>query len=137
MYVSKEVDYALRTMIALAAQKGRALTDRDISKSFKIPYNFLALILPKLLRNGLVSLEKDEKKKEVYRLGKKPSAVSVFDVLVAVNGPLDLIALNKTGREEMGDFGPLMKMWAGLALEIETYLRGVSLESCPLAEAPK
>jgi Rrf2 family protein len=133
MYVSKEVDYALRAMIVLAAKGGQSLTDREISKAFKIPYNFLALVLPKLMRQGLVTLEKGDPKREAYRLVKKPAAVSVLDVVKAVNGPIDLIALSKADRGDAGTFGPAVAMWDGLAAEIEKYLAGVTLASCPLS----
>lgn len=131
MYVSKEADYALRALIALAAVKA-GLSAHDLSRKYKIPHNFITLSMPKLMRSGLIEAVKNQQKQEFYRLCRKPSAIRVLDVVQAVNGDIDFLSLNDTNRDDAAPFGKMMAMWAGLKARIEDYLGEMTLDSCAL-----
>lgn len=131
MYVSKEADYALRALIALAAAR-EGLSGHNLSRNYKIPHNFITLSMPKLMRSGLVEIVKNQQKQELYRLCRKPSVVRVLDVVRAVNGDIDFLSLNDTNRDDAAPFGKMMAMWEGLKGRIEDYLGEVTLDSCAL-----
>lgn len=131
MYVSKEADYALRALIALAAVKA-GLSAHDLSRSYKIPHNFITLSMPKLMRSGLIEVVKNQQKQESYRLCRKPSVIRVLDVVQAVNGDIDFLSLNDTNRDDAAPFGKMMDMWAGLKARIEDYLGEMTLDNCAL-----
>ena len=124
MFVSKEVDYGLRALIVIASHPDLSLTVKDVATRFNIPHNFIALLLPKLMRAGFVAKEKIEKK-ECLRLVRSASKISLRDVVVAINGPLELVAFGKT---DDAVFQPVLAMWDSLEKTIEDYLSKETLE---------
>lgn len=131
MYVSKEVDYGLRTMVVVASSIS-PFTAKEISEKFKIPHNFISLLLPKLKRQNLVAIEKVEKR-EVLKLTKPAREITVLSVLEAINGPVDLIIMNDTNRGDVRGFEALMGVWKGLTGSVENYLSGITLENLVLS----
>lgn len=131
MYVSKEVDYGLRTMVVIASS-ALPLTAKEISEKFKIPHNFISLLLPKLKRQNLVVTEKIEKR-DVLKLAKPVREITVLNVLEAINGPVDLIIMNDTNRADVRGFEALMGVWKGLTGAVEGYLSSITLESLALS----
>lgn len=127
MYVTKEMDYGLRALIVIASSE-KALSMKEISENYRIPHNFISLVLPKLRRSGLVQSEKIEKK-EVYRLAKPAREITLLTVSEAINGPLDLIVMNGTNRDEVNGFESMMNVWQGLKVQVESFLLGITLES--------
>lgn len=125
MYVSKEVEYGLRTMVVIASTPV-PLTAKEISEKFKIPHNFISLLLPKLKRQSLVKSEKIEKR-EVLKLTKPANEITVLNILEAINGPVDLIIMNDTNRGDVRGFEALMGVWQGLTGAVEGYLSGITL----------
>ena len=82
MRVSREVDYGIRAVVVLAANEGHILSKRSISDGFDIPINFLGIILPKLVHEGIV--ESLPGPKGGYRLAKPAKLISMYDVAYAV-----------------------------------------------------
>lgn len=131
MYISKEVDYGLRTMVVIASS-ALPLTVKEISEKFKIPHNFISLLLPKLKRQNLVVAEKIEKR-DVLKLGKPAREITALNILEAINGPVDLIIMNDTNRGDVLGFEALMGVWKGLTGSVEGYLSGITLENLALS----
>ena len=88
MQVTKEGDYALRAVIYLASATGRTASANEISAAQKIPPKFLARIMPKLVRQGLISSTPGSK--GGYKLAREASQLSFLQVLEAIEGPLRL-----------------------------------------------
>jgi len=127
MQVSRELDYSVRAMVVLSAVDREILSKRAIASKFKIPVNFLALILPKLVRSGLV--ESLPGPKGGYRLAKPASKISLYDVVLAIE---DEVAFNRCLDSKRGcsekAYCPVSTVWEKLQCDTMDYLRGVRLD---------
>src|SRR5579864_8014267 len=93
--LSKKADYALLAMRHLAARPDReAVSARELAETYAIPPELLAKVLQKLVRAKL--LESQHGKAGGYALARPSRAVSVADVIQAVDGPLTVTACSDT-----------------------------------------
>ena len=85
----RNTDYALRVMVSLArcCQNGSAST-RTLASQEHIPYQLACKLMQKLRIAKLV--ESCMGPKGGFRLGRKPSKISVLEVIEAIQGPLAL-----------------------------------------------
>jgi Rrf2 family iron-sulfur cluster assembly transcriptional regulator len=118
--------FAVTAMIDVAMQstKGPA-TLAGVSDRQKISLSYLEQLFGKLRRSGLV--ESVRGPGGGYRLARAPSTVSVADVIVAVDEPID--ATQCGGRENCKDDRRCMthELWANLNTHILDYLQSVTL----------
>jgi len=85
MELTKRGDYAVRAMLALARGAGNGLLSaRRISNAMDIPVRFLPQVLADLQRAGLV--EAAPGRSGGYRLARAADAISLLDVIEAVEG---------------------------------------------------
>ena len=126
MHMSKEVDYGLRAMIVIATVKEGLLTSKEISQKFEIPYNFLSLILPKLVRAGLVVSTQGPK--GGYRLGREPVQINFLQIIEAIDGPVDVIDCNTPGACRLDSFCGMVEVWGKFKANIESYFSGITLD---------
>jgi Rrf2 family transcriptional regulator, iron-sulfur cluster assembly transcription factor len=83
--LTKRGDYAVRAMLALARGSGNGLLSaRRIAGAMEIPVRFLPQVLSDLQRAGLV--EAAPGRAGGYRLSRDASAISLLDVIEAVEG---------------------------------------------------
>lgn len=93
MKISAKADYAVRAMIVLARRHARGpepVKTEEMARAAGVPAKFLEAILAQLRREGLVTSKRGAE--GGYRLTREPDAVSVADVLRAIDGPLALVA---------------------------------------------
>jgi Rrf2 family protein len=89
--LSKKSDYALIAMKHLASQADRgASSAREIAQQYEIPVELLAKVLQRLVQRGL--LVSHQGTRGGYRLARAASAISVADVIQAIDGPLTVTA---------------------------------------------
>lgn len=89
--LSKKADYALMSMKHLAVKEDQAsCSAREIAESYEIPLELLAKVLQQLVRARL--LVSVQGTRGGYRLGRIAKAISVADVIQAVDGPLTVTA---------------------------------------------
>ena len=81
MQITLETDYAVRCLVYLKDHKGELAILGDISSGTHIPPAFLAKILQKLIKRGMVSSQKG--KKGGFKLAKAPERISVYDIMLA------------------------------------------------------
>ena len=88
MHINLRTDYALRAVLEVAARMTdvRPATRDDVSEAQGIPPRYLATILNELRRAGLVTASRGPD--GGYRLAKRPSSITLADVIRAVDGPL-------------------------------------------------
>ena len=87
MRVSTKSDYALRALIELAHDDGRApLSADEISRAQDIPHGFLQGILADLRRAGILVSQRGQA--GGWMLARKHDDVTVADVIRALDGPL-------------------------------------------------
>ena len=89
--LSKKADYALLALRHLAAHADReAVSARELAESYDIPPELLAKVLQKLVRARLLASHQGIR--GGYGLGRPAQAISVADVIVAIDGPLMVTA---------------------------------------------
>jgi Rrf2 family protein len=92
--LSKKADYALLAIRHLAAHAEReAVSSRELAETYDIPPELLAKVLQKLVRARL--LESHQGIRGGYALARKASAMSVADVIQAVDGPFTVTACSE------------------------------------------
>jgi Rrf2 family protein len=111
MQITRQADYALRTMLYLARQEpDRHPPTRKIAEEMQIPVSFLAKIVSQLAVAGFINTSRGAR--GGINLAKPTNLISVYDVLVAIDGP---IRLNEcTGDPESCPFGetcPIHEIW--------------------------
>ena len=85
--LSKKSKYALRALLALARKRDREpVLIADLAEQEGIPKKFLELILLELKNNGMLRSKKG--KGGGYFLGREPKAISLGEVIRALDGPL-------------------------------------------------
>jgi Rrf2 family protein len=83
--LTKRADYAIRAVVALAAaDPGARVSVPRIAADRAIPVRFLPLVMADLVRAGIV--EGFTGRTGGYRLARPSSAISVLDVIEAVEG---------------------------------------------------
>lgn len=89
--LSKKADYALMAMKHLAVKSDTAtISAREIAAEYEIPIELMAKVLQRLARRGL--LISTQGTRGGYRLSKSTSAISVADIIEAIDGPLTVTA---------------------------------------------
>lgn len=89
--LSKKADYALMAMKHLTSQADLgASSAREIARQYDIPTELLAKVLQRLVRRGLLTSHQGTR--GGYRLARPAAAISVADVIQAIDGPLTMTA---------------------------------------------
>jgi Rrf2 family protein len=88
--IRRETDYALRCVQDLASRRGALAAVGEISRRMHIPRSFLAKIVQKLSRAGII--RSCVGVKGGLRLARSPARISFLDVIMAMEGP---IAINR------------------------------------------
>ena len=92
--LSKKADYGLLAMRHLAARVDRETTSaRELAETYDIPAELLAKVLQKLVRSRL--LESHQGIRGGYGLARPAGAISVADVIQAIDGPLTVTACSE------------------------------------------
>jgi Rrf2 family protein len=89
--LSKKADYALMAVRHLALLDGPPSTSaREIAEEYDIPLELMAKVLQRLVRAGL--LTSTQGTRGGYTLSRVPAAISVSDVIQAIDGPFTVTA---------------------------------------------
>jgi Rrf2 family protein len=100
--LSKKADYALMAMKHLATRADAASASaREIAEQYDIPVELMAKVLQRLARRGLVTSHQGTR--GGYRLSRPALAISVADIIQAIDGPLTVTACS-TESENCGQF---------------------------------
>ena len=89
--LSKKADYALMAMkhLALLGDQGSS-SAREIAGQYGIPIELMAKVLQRLVRRGLLTSHQGTR--GGYQLALAPRAISVADVIQAIDGPVTVTA---------------------------------------------
>lgn len=98
MKISVKIDYACRVMAELARLHGSGeLAQIDhLARTEAVPATFLAQILLKLRDYGLINSRRGNQ--GGYALARSPQEISLYDILVAVEGQCLQLSGNFAGR---------------------------------------
>jgi Rrf2 family protein len=129
-----KADYAVRAAVELAAA-GDMVTAEHIAQATGIPHNFLENILGDLRRAGLVESRRGQA--GGYLLAKPADAISIADVIRAVEGPLaNVRGLSPDTLEYEGSAAKLRDVWVALRASVRSVLERVTLADVAQGELP-
>ena len=93
--LSKKADYALLALRHMAGRPDRAaVSARELSEAYDLPPELLAKVLQKLVQGRLLTSVQGIR--GGYGLARPPGAISVADVIQAIDGPLTVTACSET-----------------------------------------
>ena len=101
--LSKKADYALMAMKHLAQKRETCSTSaREIAEQYDIPIELMAKVLQRLVRTGL--LLSTQGTRGGYTLSRSSTAITVADVIQAIDGPLTVTACS-TEKNDCEQYG--------------------------------
>lgn len=117
MKITKETDHAVKCVLYLSKMGDEFVSVSDISKNNNIPKSFLAKIIQKLTKSGiLISLQG---KQGGFRLARDSKSINLFDVFESIQGPAliseCIIDKNFCARES---YCPMHEVWLELKDDI-------------------
>lgn len=129
MFVSSSCQYAIRVLTYLVSQKSSdPVLERKIAESEDIPPKYLSQILYTLRNNGLVRTTAG--RKGGYQLNRPADAITIKDVVSAVDGLLPLTEICVLGRDKCSDDNccVLHDMWTDLRGKLLAAISIMTLE---------
>jgi len=85
MYVTRKADYAVRCVLHLSKDPKKVSSVDEIAGAMYVPKTFLAKILQRLMKSGIVSSIRGVK--GGFQLTKAPKDISLLEVIEAIQGP--------------------------------------------------
>lgn len=125
--MTRQTDYAIRCLLYLSQHPNEVKVVDEIARAKSIPKVFLAKILQKLSRAGIVRSYRGVK--GGYELAKKPRNISLLDVIESIEGPvaLNICAIDKK-LCSLSNTCSVHPVWVKLREETEKRLRKYSFE---------
>jgi Rrf2 family protein len=121
MLVTRETDYAVRCVLYLARVSEKVASVAEISQKMLIPRSFLAKILQRLVREGLV--ESSRGAKGGFWLIKRPEDITLLEVFFAMQGvaPINSCAIDKR-RCRLSEKCCVHPIWVEIRSDVEKRL---------------
>ncbi|MDO8282097.1 MAG: Rrf2 family transcriptional regulator [Thermodesulfovibrionia bacterium] len=127
MQITRETDYAVRCLIHLSGTPDEVVVIDEIAGIRDVPRSFLAKILQKLSKAGIVTSYRGVK--GGFQLARKPKDITLLDVVEAIEGP---VAMNKcvVDREfcDLSRTCSVHPVWVGIRAGVENLLKGYNFE---------
>ncbi len=128
MQITRQADYALRAMLYLARlEPNQRAATSQIAEEMEIPPSFLAKIISQLSIAGLIHTSRGAR--GGVSLARKPEAISLLDVVEAIDGP---ISLNECVSDpsvcSFGDNCPIHEVWCEAKAELVHKLREATFD---------
>lgn len=132
--LSNTAEYALRAIVHLATNQGRASTAADISKATKVPQSYLSKVLLDLVTGGIVLSQRGPN--GGFSLARDPEVISVLDVVNAVD-PIRRIEVCPLGIPSHGkDLCRLhRKLDEAIAMVEESFKNSSILDMCSASKS--
>jgi len=135
MHIPAKVDYGMRALLVLA-DEGKPSTAEALAEGQGLPAKFLGAILNDLRRAGIVASQRGSD--GGYRLARPASAITVADVMRALDGPLAEV---RGLRPEMtvydGAAEHLQDVWVAVRASLRSVLDHVTLQDVVAGRLPK
>jgi len=122
MEITRQADYAIRCVLYLSKNEESIIMADEISRAMSIPKSFLAKILQKLAKAGVVTSFRGVK--GGFRLARKPNQISLLDIIEAIEGPaaMNRCALNASFCN-FSNTCTVHPVWVKLRKMVRDYLR--------------
>lgn len=128
MQITRQTDYAIRCVLYLSQYPDEVKVVDEIARARSIPKVFLAKILQKLSRAGIVRSYRGVK--GGFELAKKPRNISLLDVIEAIEGPvaMNICAIDKK-LCNLSNTCSVHPVWVNLREKTERMLRRYNFET--------
>lgn len=127
MQITREADYAMSCILYMAREPEKVFVISEIAKPQYIPESFLAKILQKLVRGGLVKSMRGMK--GGFSLAKKPKEINMLDVIESVEGSLAMnVCVKDKSKCNLSNSCPTYTIWVEIRDEVEKKLRQHNFE---------
>lgn len=124
--LSQTVEYALRAIVVLAADRSSPWTTQAIAARTLVPQDYLNKVLQPLTRAGLVSAQRG--RNGGFTLARSPEAITVLDVIAVVD-PLRRIGHCPLGIQSHTSLCPLHRKLDDAAGVVEEAFRSTTIAS--------
>lgn len=127
MQITNQADYALRAMLYIARLgPGQHAPSNVIADKMDMSRMFLSRINAQLSNAGLITTRRGAL--GGIMLAKDPSEITVYDVVAAIDGPVNMIRCTKDpGCCSLGDHCPLLGFWRDSEDMMIKQLQGTTL----------
>lgn len=126
MHISAKVDYAVRTLVEIAAADTVPVKAEHLAGAQTIPHKFLEAVLGDLRRAGMVNSRRGPD--GGYWLARPPEEIAVADVIRAVEGPLASVRGERPEEIEYeGAAKPLRDVWIAVRVNLRAVLESVTV----------
>lgn len=133
MHITARVDYAVRTLVELAAAAPGLCKAEFLATTQVIPHKFLEAVLADLRRGGLVDSRRGPD--GGYWLARDAADISIADVIRTVEGPLASVRGERPEDVDYtGHAQALKDVWIGVRVNLRAVLENVTIAD--VAEGP-
>jgi len=128
MLITRETDYAVRTVLYLAREVDRTANVAEVARAMHIPKTFLAKILQRLSKKGILVSTRGVK--GGFRLAKKPSDISLLDIMEAIQGPAGInLCVIDSKKCRLSPHCSVHPVWVDIRKEVERRLQKQTIAS--------
>jgi Rrf2 family protein len=122
MLVTRETDYAVRTILYLAKEHNRTASVTEVAQAMHIPKSFLAKILQRLVKSKILTSTRGVN--GGFQLAQKTSDISLLSIMEAIQGPagINLCAVDSRKCKWSADCS-VHPVWVDIRKEVERRLR--------------
>jgi Rrf2 family protein len=127
MLVTRETDYAVRTVLYLAKAPVQQASATDIAQTMQIPKSFLAKILQRLVRSRILTSSRGAR--GGFRLDQPTTEISLLSIMEAIQGPacINVCAVDAR-RCGLSNACMVHPVWVKMRQEVETTLRDQTID---------
>lgn len=134
MRVSGRIDFAIRAAVELASREGTVRLD-DIAQAQDLPTEYVRSAMRDLRRAGIVASKRGHD--GGYSLSLDPAAVTLADIIRAVDGPLTEVRGERPDHVSYsGVAAPMRDVWLALRANERLILEAVTLQDVVSGELP-
>lgn len=135
VHITARVDYAVRTLVELAAVGPTPAKAEFLAGAQSIPHKFLEAVLADLRRGGLVNSRRGPD--GGYWLARPAEEITVADIIRTVEGPLASVRGERP--EDVtydGPAEPLQQVWIAVRVNLRSVLEGVTIADVAAGALP-
>ncbi|MDD4052188.1 MAG: Rrf2 family transcriptional regulator [candidate division Zixibacteria bacterium] len=123
---SAKAHYGLKAAVYLARQTGKGpIQAKEIAETQNIPVRYLELLLSQMKKARLINSNRG--KLGGYRLARPAAAISVFDVIMALEGKVTFVSSHETKDDDLIELA-VADFWKQAETNLVAYLKQTSIE---------
>jgi Rrf2 family protein len=128
MLITRETDYAVRTVLYLAREVNRVANVTEVAHAMHIPKSFLAKILQRLTKSNILVSSRGVK--GGFKLAKKPSEISLLDILMSIQGEATInLCVIDSKKCKLSATCSVHPVWVDIRKEVEKRLQKHTIDA--------